>query len=1190
MTAAELIFKIQATGTDELKKVAVAVSSVGEGTRLAGAQLKTFDATLNSLVASGKTFQQALEEMARSEGVLSNAVRSTAGELLKQLPAVKEAEAAALKLAEAKKAAAKAEAELAAANKAGLLSLQQLGYGTGVVNYQVLNLARGFSGLVSTVGIAGTALIAVAAGLTLGGVAAFEMVKSAGAAEREIANLAIRLGLTVQQAEKLSAEADLVGVNINGLEAAARLLGEALAHPDEQGKKTAKSLSELGISTMDVKGHMVELGPVVLQVLEKLSQIPDQATRAALGQELLGRSSKVLQPLIDKYQELKALTGDIGTSPHLSSELLDADSAVKKLDQSWSQFWKRFTGNIVAPVATPVINALTAGISHHAPYLGPGLNFGTNAALGIHPDVAATLAAPPADTRDKADAAKFSAAHDNTKEGLEEQLSAAKKKEQEMAALLSGGQLDKATFDKDKGDYDKTVAEITRIQKTLDSIKEVKKEGKKQDQETIALQEELGRLQAKELTGLDAILAKHNAKLHALEEENKLNPVNRYLEDTIFATEKQIYSSPAELEKARNTADKAVAAGSKPGDRAEEKDIKELLGGLDKALEPALKKFKDDQASAEHVQQRADQTSADAVRRQLDVTVRENSKGTGNGERLSGSQASNANYQARVAAATQIFQIETKHLGLIEDEGKRADALADARKKAADEIFNAEKTHAEELDAIRTADLNKYHTFAESIFTALTDRVRGTGFDLRQMLRSDAKSLGSQVFANATQSVFQAGGHALAGLSGGFNPGGILNGTFLDPKGKAADKYQADTVKNTKGTWDEVNKLRMLLTGNVDTTNGTAIDQSTALGGSAATAATAASTAAALPLGLTGGSNTAAMVAASLGLGGSAITAGTGTAALAALGIGGGSILSSSSSGSSGIVGMLSKALGMSGNGAGGNFSAGVGSVLSGNALSILMGQNTTGPTTLSGQIGAGVGLAGALAGSTFGVVQGLQQGGVAGGLKAAGGAVGLATTLTSNIAPLLGAVLPAALPIIGSVIAAALPLIGSLFGSNPQIRANQITNELAQNQFLAPTALNVTQGMNGTLEDFDSRGLLRTSTLSALPTVAEPYITSERLNGSPYRTYQDSPGGQIQNYSGNATGTGVAPISNVGAGGSGPTTIVNVAGDLHAMDAQSFHEYMQRPASSAAVGDSLASHLQTTEGRASNAIRFITQ
>jgi TP901 family phage tail tape measure protein len=121
----------------------------------------------------------------------------------------------------------------------------------------------------------------------------------------------------------------VTGVSITALEASARLLGEALEHPDAQGKKAAASLRELGITTGDLKGNMADMGDVVLQVLDKLSQIADTARRVALGQELLGRGSKQLEPLIANYAELKRVVESIHVGDNLagSNELLNANKA-----------------------------------------------------------------------------------------------------------------------------------------------------------------------------------------------------------------------------------------------------------------------------------------------------------------------------------------------------------------------------------------------------------------------------------------------------------------------------------------------------------------------------------------------------------------------------------------------------------------------------------------------------------------------------------------------------------------------------------------------------------------------------------------------------------------------------------------------------------------------------------------------
>ena len=137
-----------------------------------------------------------------------------------------------------------------------------------------------------------------------------------------------------------------------------------------------------------------------------------------------------------------------------------------------------------------------------------------------------------------------------------------------------------------------------------------------------------------------------------------------------------------------------------------------------------------------------------------------------------------------------------------------------------------------------------------------------------------------------------------------------------------------------------------------------------------------------------------------------------------------------------------------------------------------------------------------------------------------AGGALGGVSALAG-----LASLIPGA-GIVAAPIAAVTGLLGSLLGTGPQQRQKDIFNALSSNQYLAPTALNVTQGPGGNYEDFDARGNLRTSNFSAVPTVAEPYITSRVVNGQ--RTYYDVPGGQLAPYSNGPTGAGQTAGSSV--------------------------------------------------------------
>ncbi|HVW09107.1 MAG TPA: hypothetical protein VHC90_11030 [Bryobacteraceae bacterium] len=222
-----------------------------------------------------------------------------------------------------------------------------------------------------------------------------------------------------------------------------------------------------------------------------------------------------------------------------------------------------------------------------------------------------------------------------------------------------------------------------------------------------------------------------------------------------------------------------------------------------------------------------------------------------------------------------------------------------------------------------------------------------------------------------------------------------------------------------------------------------------------------------------------------------------------------------------------------------------------------------------SGTFGTVAGGVLGLAGGAMEIAQGVQQGGVGGALKMAGGAAAAAGTAISAVAKLASAVSPAlsAAGPVGMALGAGLSLIGSLFSSGPEQYAKKVATELSKNQYLAPTALNVTESPNGTYSDFDSRGNLRTSNLNALPTVAEPYVTSRRIDG-------------VLQY-GNAPGYTIKPFS-------GPTAQPQVHVHISAIDTQTGVDFLMK--NHQAVGESLATHLQMHEGRASNEIRNITR
>jgi hypothetical protein len=426
--------------------------------------------------------------------------------------------------------------------------------------------------------------------------------------------------------------------------------------------------------------------------------------------------------------------------------------------------------------------------------------------------------------------------------------------------------------------------------------------------------------------------------------------------------------------------------------------------------------------------------------------------------------------------------------------------------------FSAETKLLEDIASARERADEKYRKDAESIFDALTNRQVGAGRALGLLLKKDALSEGGTLFGNVTAPILKSAGEGIASAIPA-SMGKILHGTVFDPANKAIpDAAQAAIMTNTA---EAAASLKH-------------IDQNTSGDPAAASSA---------PPGVSPGG-----------------------AASSATGILGG-LTSAASSGGAGVIGTIAKALGSVG--------GGIGSVFSGNALSMLLGQTETqdasgnwNPTSTSDRVGAGVGLAGTLGAGAFGIISGIHAGGAGGALTAAGSAIGTAAAITTNVAKLMGAVSPflSAVPVIGSIAAIALPLIGSLLGTGPVQRANQINQELSANQYIAPQALNVTQSSNGNFTDFNARGQIRTSDFSAVPTVRQGSVW-EQTHGlfGPPPTYYNVPGTQTGQFNASSAAK--------------PTTVINVT----TMDAGSFADFADKH--HIAIGNAAAKNLQNVHG-----------
>ena len=200
----------------------------------------------------------------------------------------------------------------------------------------------------------GGAVAATAGVMALMGKEAFDLVNEEGLAARQTQNFASMLGLGYEQTKKLGEMASLVDADIGGLARASFRLAEALEDPTGAGKEQADALRKLGINATDA-------GDALLQVLQKLSEIPNKTERINEAHVLLGRASFQLQPLIENYQKLsdtiEALGGQL--SETAVKGLLDAREKVNELSIAWGHLKEAMASKVSGVVKIIVETAAT---------------------------------------------------------------------------------------------------------------------------------------------------------------------------------------------------------------------------------------------------------------------------------------------------------------------------------------------------------------------------------------------------------------------------------------------------------------------------------------------------------------------------------------------------------------------------------------------------------------------------------------------------------------------------------------------------------------------------------------------------------------------------------------------------------------------------------------------------------------
>jgi hypothetical protein len=222
-------------------------------------------------------------------------------------------------------------------------------------------IVGGSSGLAKFAGAAAGITAAVA--LTGAGLKTF--LQGVSETALEIRSLSQSTGLTISQADKLRAAANLTGFDIRNLKEAALDLSVALKDSGGQGGQTRDLLRQLGVQAVTAAGDARPLGDVLLETFEALSKIDDVTKRVNLSRVLGGEdAAKNVQPLLVGLREANRVAEQLGFGTR--------DNLLKALDESYRQLlkfdaqWEILKGKLaekIAPIVIPFITRVVDTVS-----------------------------------------------------------------------------------------------------------------------------------------------------------------------------------------------------------------------------------------------------------------------------------------------------------------------------------------------------------------------------------------------------------------------------------------------------------------------------------------------------------------------------------------------------------------------------------------------------------------------------------------------------------------------------------------------------------------------------------------------------------------------------------------------------------------------------------------------------------
>lgn len=207
--------------------------------------------------------------------------------------------------------------------------------------------------------VAAAAIGAVTSAAVAAGKALIDCALDGASFADEFLTMSVTTGVSAQTLQEWSYAAELIDVDLNTMSASLTKTTNAIASANEGNESAIENFDKLGVSFQNADGSMRDSESVFMDIIDALGEIENETERDALAMDLLGKSAKDLNPLIEAGSErLNELGEEAQDAGYVLSD--DTLSAFGELDDQMQKLSLGGTAakNAIGTILLPVLTSL----------------------------------------------------------------------------------------------------------------------------------------------------------------------------------------------------------------------------------------------------------------------------------------------------------------------------------------------------------------------------------------------------------------------------------------------------------------------------------------------------------------------------------------------------------------------------------------------------------------------------------------------------------------------------------------------------------------------------------------------------------------------------------------------------------------------------------------------------------------